>query len=749
MNRLIKIAVVLMLLVFPSTAFASVTLQVKPGLNGLYKQNSPVELNISIVNSGEALENAVLEVKTADPERHSSSEGIYQRVVDVPANKRINTSMLIPGDMAAGQPLVQLTTDGKAIAATKVQGLAVRDMVVVSVGERPLSGGMPAWLELNRSYANVKYMSPEGMSTNSLALAMVADIIVVEKQNALKLTPEQVKAIRQWVALGGKLLISGGAGAGESQPFADITPVQVSGETTISSNWNDLKEEVEPMKVAVGKLVRGETVIEESGVPLVARYGIGRGNVIYSAASLANINSQDNKIWELFFNKFNGEQIINDLNRHYYGGNKFPQLEMPSIKSMSLIWAVYLLMVSPVIYLVLKRYNKRDWAWLCIPAAAFITAVVIYYNAPFHQLKGPLGNNNVTVEILDKDVAEIKANGSYVSPRGGEFQLRDTGVGLITPRNAYRGNGSWEEPPIVRYTDEGKMVQFNNVEFWSMREANVYKVVENFGQLDGELKIKGERIIGTLTNNTPVDLKECVAVVGDKGIKIGKLLSGESTNVDLKLSEANNFSWQYEMEEWFSETRQIEVQEKYMVETKSVSPTRDDKENNIIELIGYTDHVPGLMRITGEDAQNYYSSLVTQEMSFALQEQGEFKLPGGYILPSVIDGGGINRTPEGTVVNGNRVTLEYDLNLPVQGAEAQINTVQFSNMLKINSYEVKIYNWQQKKWEGLKPLNQQLVGNKLDEYLSADKLLRIRIKRSLDKHDSMPLPELAVEGVVK
>ncbi len=62
---------------------------------------------------------------------------------------------------------------------------------------------------------------------------------------------------------------------------------------------------------------------------------------------------------------------------HYSSMSNFPPLGMGTVKLLLGLLAVYIFIVGPVLYLVLKKLDKREKGWIAIPAlaAVFVAAV--------------------------------------------------------------------------------------------------------------------------------------------------------------------------------------------------------------------------------------------------------------------------------------------------------------------------------------------------------------------------------------
>ncbi|WP_207641005.1 hypothetical protein [Desulfofalx alkaliphila] len=747
-KRIIIICLTVLMLALPATAFGAETIiQVRPGLNGVYKMDQPVNLNISIANNGPAIEDGYLVVaeKRAFAGEESHRQVMYRQAVQVPAYQRIDTSIVIPWEMISGQAIVALYANGEEVASDLVQGMSVGgEMVAVTVGETPLAKGLPAWLETNRKHMlTMKYLDPNEVPTNPLAL-LAADLLMIDEQNVEYLSAEQVETIRHWVALGGTLILPKGAGAREGQPFADISPVLVTGDTTLAGHLNGLRKSTDAIPAAVGMLEKGRSKVIYDDIPLVAINDLGRGRVIYSALGFEHIEAQDTGLWEEIFDEEYFNYSVAHRGDMLHASAKLPQLEMPSIQLMIGVWGVYMLVVAPGLYWILRRSNRRGLAWFCIPAIAIIVAGVMYYTAPFHKLKAPLGNTLAVVEVLGEDVAEIRADGTYVSPRGENLLLTDKGLGLVVPNVRYAGFNI--RPPVVENTGDGQLVNFTDIDFWSARQASTYKVANDFGTIISELELKDNKISGKLYNNTNTDLEDCIMVIGESVIELGNLKMGEEITVDSDLLNTRLFSWEWDLRENFPAdvimdhyTREAHYRFGYYQPGFAGA-----------QLIGYTESLDGLMEI--ENGDNYLTAAVLQKLPLTFPESGKISLPPGIIPLQIVDfSGPMHHTPDGRyMTEGGDITIEYNLRLPSQYGNIDVTSVKLSNLNEYVGHKISVYNWKENQWEELSPPQVSLEGDDLKRYLSEHRRMQFRITH-LERSSPVPilLPGLAVEGVVE
>ncbi|MCL6449492.1 MAG: hypothetical protein K6U04_15365 [Armatimonadetes bacterium] len=211
--------------------------------------------------------------------------------------------LVIPGELASVKPVVRLVSGGQVLAESRVEGVAVDGgrMVLLALGEDVAGGGLQDWLSRGAgSLATLKYLSPGELPGDSLLLG-AADIIMIGPAGVSRLSREQVKALKEWVHLGGSLVLLGGAGAGEGGSFADVSPVQVSSRQVVDGKLGGLRSGG-PLPVAAGRLVAGKALAVENGVPVLARRPLGRGEVLYCGADPGDLGGEARDVWSALLN---------------------------------------------------------------------------------------------------------------------------------------------------------------------------------------------------------------------------------------------------------------------------------------------------------------------------------------------------------------------------------------------------------------------------------------------------------------
>ena len=157
------------------------------------------------------------------------------------------------------------------------------------------------WLDkaLNNQL-QIKYISPQELPENVLLLQGV-DLLVVGPESMATLSAQQCKAITEWTRLGGNLLLSQGAGAAPEGAFHVITPVEVTGSTTVNGSMGGLREAQGSLPAVTGRVLQGQVLVSDNGVPLLVKGEAGKGQVLYSSVPLEALNGGNDKVWQTLY----------------------------------------------------------------------------------------------------------------------------------------------------------------------------------------------------------------------------------------------------------------------------------------------------------------------------------------------------------------------------------------------------------------------------------------------------------------
>lgn len=742
---------------------------VQPGLGGLYKVGLPTGLEITIANRGDGFKGLLVVEPDKDSVRRKGSVAAakFQKSVEVPAGGVIKTSMMVPGDMINMNAAVVLLADGAPVAAGPIQGTAVNGgLIALSLGEKPLRGGVAAWLDNTfGGQTTVKYLAPSHLPQDPLELGMV-DVIIVDEQSVSQLSQRQVKLLKDWVYQGGMTIISGGAGTRDGGPLSELSPVMAEEQKVISADLGGLQVAQGNMTITTGRLLRGEVLTKVNGVALVASRSFGKGRVIYSGVSLENIASGSAAIWPIIFgqgNDLKGFDLRKGQELKYIGNDVLgnvaaylPQLQTPPVPRVVAAWAVYILVVGPVLYLVLKRYDRRDWLWWLIPTCALVTTGVVYFMSPAQRINAPISQTLAVIDIMDEDSAWVNATAAFISPYGGTLNVQGAKGSMVWPSNNY-SNPS-QKAPIIQYDDRyAPRLSYPDVEYWSMRLARATAIKEDFGSIGGKLILENGRIKGKLENHTQLDLRDCRIIIGGKSIAVEKIPAGGTVEINESLSLSkwggslgpNDFRNELVPPQKPGQ-EELYVRERQMIDTVLQSSVYMESES--VVFLGWSEYPLDMFKILSDrkNIREFNLSLVKQELLLELPEGKIVQLPPGMLQPKVMDNrGAFDRNPLGYTLFEGKITLALNLNKPFSNKPYRVVAMDLPAQQSKN-LAMKIYDWQDKKWLDV-PLSGLIIGpGELKRYRSPSGECRLQVEKTsgIGQPDRIVLPAISVEGVV-
>lgn len=384
-----------------------------------------------------------------------------------------------------------------------------------------------------------------------------ADMVILHDFPHAALSPNQLSALRGYVAAGGALLVLGGANWQRlsTSPLADLWPVtpESSGTATageVSTLFNryarfpksDPGDTLSGAPVVLtrakvksnGQYKLWQVRIGTESSPLIAKSHYGAGQVLFLAfdptqppflgwrglprlfADLFNQTAKPQQI-EMASSFQNDEQNQYSYNTDQQSATasdqlletlkKAKQLRTPPVSQIAWFLALYVFFLVPVNYVVLRYFDRRELAWITIPVIVLIFSVVSYGAAL--RIKG--------TAILTRQVNVVQTSSGSPAARG------DAMLWLFSPRKTTYDISSKNAQMVVAdyRTDSNTGVTIREPEeneafaldaapinMWDWRSFVGQTVVDMKGGVRVAMQ-KGQPVI---VNNSPFDLKGAVLV---------------------------------------------------------------------------------------------------------------------------------------------------------------------------------------------------------------------------------------------
>lgn len=273
------------------------------------------------------------------------------------------------------------------------------------------------------------------------------DALVLREPDVAALGPARVEAIKDWVSSGGTLLVTAAEKwrAMDDPSFTELLPVRVTGVRSAPASElpYPFSEHSGEVAVAVTEALRGDVLVGGAdGSPFAAAARFGLGRVVFLAAdpgALPDVAPESKgDLWAGLLS-LPPELPTDNPQQPYYGVygqspetfisqelSRIPPLKPPSVLLVTLLIGLYVLVVGPGDYFLLKRLKKLHWTWLTYPAAIAVFSGLIYLYARLSRSSDMMIR---TLTLVDASVEPpgapepVRVYGGVYSPRAGRFQV--------------------------------------------------------------------------------------------------------------------------------------------------------------------------------------------------------------------------------------------------------------------------------------------------------------------------------------
>lgn len=764
----------------------AITLKVTPVFDGYFKNGEWLAVWAEIENSGKSVDGQLAVQITS-----SATQSTYAVAVALPLGARKRVPLYLLANNYSRELEIQLNGPAGVLATQKIPvrpqanltfmvglvarergGLALLNGVTLPGQERPkvivdvTMEDLPDRMEGLRSF----------------------DVLVFNDVDTSRLTPGQATALADWVQQGGRLVIGGGGtGVTLAGLPAGLLPVTVTGQTNLQAE--DLTALVD---FAGGSAIRtsgsfiGSKITPSDSssllagdlrLPLVVEGRYGEGQVDYVALNLSSapFNSWPDTI--RFWNQLLGptgeysqnlpaDISLRALNNMEMVGNlsNIPALDLPSIQWLSLLLAVYILLVGPINYFVLRRLRRLQLAWLTIPALTLVFSAGAF----------GIGSLLHGTDVILNQIALISPNGSgaaavtnylgLFSPSQRSYSLDVQTPGLLSPIVGNDGNGWGPVGPqssgsnVTFVQGDQPRVSGLAINQWSFQAFSEEERWNQFGNLRADLRLENEKVLGTVFNDTRVALTDVSLVVGSSFVRLGDLAAGAQKPVELILAnqapDRTGMPLSYLLYEnsgvvnSAGGSRLIDLKRSLVSRVldgsgskfsafRSTTPTaRSASQSNgfpMGTLLAWTDQVPPEVTVEGTQIKKQVIGLVTQKMELKISALDVVTIPtgmipGGMTLAPTNGGmcGSGNMT--GVVIENGSAEFKYQLPILNGYRVMELRLLLSGDGPQPDLAGIALYHWAEKTWTMLKdPLMGIQTIEQPERYIDGSRSVRVRL----------------------
>lgn len=532
-----------------------VSLRVAIGFQSYYNPRVWAPIRVAVSNRGRHSLTGEIQYHVASTGGYPY-EGTLKWNVTVPAGGTRTLTIGVPGRLLSAGGLLHFDSAGKSLAAARLLGVPSADIAGV-VSDYPEAVQLFAGVSESSGAAPLvaPIIAPATLPTSTQLLQSLT-YLYLDGGAAGELSAAQATAIVQWVRAGGILILGGmEPNAGQVGIFSEISPVaaKVVQDTSGAQlgNYAGSPAPIGYIPQLFGTASKDATVwIGSAKQALLASRSLGRGEVAYvglSAASPKLISWSGNALlWDTLLHSL--QRFVLPAVPDLFGASGlwslmsaaelFPQLHTPPLWIWELVFALYLMICGPLLYLLLRRRRKSEWAWLLLPVFSISLAGSIYELGVVQRPNGILTQSVGLVDIIDKHTAQTVGVEALMSPQERSYSVLLPSLSWAVPM-AERVTGNADDAQAA-LTSSSSLMQFNKVQGWGGRFVYAERTASYVGALSGELFRAGLTLGGYLTNRTAFDFSDFALVVDGQVFGVGALPRGDVAKVQITLRSRGN-----------------------------------------------------------------------------------------------------------------------------------------------------------------------------------------------------------------
>ena len=576
----------------PVAAASAVEIEARPLVGGRYEVGGWAAVSVTLVNPGEPTDGYLLA---------TSDAGTVRRQVELPAGARKVVPLYLQPDPFQRRVEVRYEEPNGTVRGTvevRVLESSQRQTAIVGDGGgaiRPQLGG-----GVDGNASEPIPLGPADVPERPEPLAGIDSIVWAADSAAL--SEGQRRSLERWVADGGELVVVGGAdwqsragGLTDLLPMEGLTAIDAVDQAALAAWTGSDAPAIEADTVSTGPLRDGARalVTAEVGTVIASMRTVGAGRVVLlgvDAASDAYRGWEGSpRLWGRLlpsgaaladFMGFPGEENVQDSMSQALGN--LPALEVPPAELLLVVIVGYILLIGPISYIVLRRIDRRELAWVTAPLLVVLFTACSY----------GIGSVAKGGEVLVNQISLIRSSGvgttASVETYAGIFSPNRATYDLSVDADALVGRlrpSGLQTDASASVADQGRPAYLRGlgVSVFGFEGVSAAGQVDHAPSLEVSWRTEGDELVGTVTNVGDAPLEDVAYISPSSGEMIGALEPGQSTEFELARMNLNGSAASEQVYGFGGFENQTEGQRRALVRRQVID-----------SLVGYGAPAPGL-----------------------------------------------------------------------------------------------------------------------------------------------------------
>ncbi len=775
------------------TQIKDIEISVDIGFNNFYEYESQIPINVKLKNNLRDINGKVqvlIPYKLVDKEVYTA----YSKEISIAENstKELQFVSLIRSN--ANEIIVKITDDSDTVIAEKEISIAKsKRHNGINIGV--LSDDFESLNYFNLVFRKefqdiIKNVNPDkvtvratldDINTNVVNIDnnMVENwealqsfnIIIINNYNTEILTNQENKALEEWVNKGGLLLVGTGANHEKTlKGLGDLNYIQVTGLDEIKQINGDT---IEPLNIIQGIKKSGNEILIQDNKVLVYNKSTGLGNVIIAGFDLGLNPFLQWEGKENFFRNILTPYITSSNEKIIglglgLGHNMLQYIPLDRTASLNVImWIViiFILLIGPINYIILKKLDRRELAWITIPAIVVLFSLFIYIWSFATRFEKPLSNNISTVMIYpESDKSVVNTTASVISFSNGDIDVSMkegtyfSAYQFRPESQLYDVRHKFEDGDIIlEYAqNDNKNLIFKKRSAWDNQFIEVKDEISTGQGIVHDLKIKDQNIEGSISNLTGLNIEGAVIIYNNDFFKIGDIDEGESKSLNFSLNKTTeSFKGHHSIIQGIYPYTDVDIDYTDML-NDNVKREILFEYFHYIDKILYSDFSSNLLligwnreKLSDDIIVNNINSdridrnIIIAPLNISFTKGERVEIPHGLLVPKILEADNIRRQRNNIFYGVGTVTFAVKPNIKMELEEMEIN---ITRGLMASDFEISLYNYKSNEWESY--FKEILLIDGVDNvYYDEEEGTKIKLRSK--QRSEIRSPNFSVKGVIK
>ncbi|MDF2588719.1 MAG: hypothetical protein K0S41_2560 [Anaerocolumna sp.] len=331
----------------------------------------------------------------------------------------------------------------------------------------------------------------------------------------------------------------------------------------IPDNWaqntiNNLKIIPVNKEIAKVKIKDGVSFIDENDTDIMQVLDYGQGKIQLFSIDLGFVDKYKS-MGTAFFTEIakNISQInLLKIQEEYYGASKGYTINssitnsndnnVPKTGKYVIIIIIYILLIGPISFFVLKKLDKRSLTWIVVPITAIVFTTIIYFVGADTRISNPFISYVEIFNFKDESNVDNEVYFSVTAPYNHDYIVD------------YKGNDNIKELKSSRYNyymenldskNNYLLEQFSSAINYGINETTIEikdnpafnplyyqskNTITKDNKLTAQVSYTGEKISGTLNNQFDFDMTNSMLMSDGYIVNLGTIASGEMISLNDK-----------------------------------------------------------------------------------------------------------------------------------------------------------------------------------------------------------------------